>query len=239
MDREICPLILLFYALILGLYYTNSYKSVFLCFWMIVVDVETTGLDAKKNAICSIGAFYLFRPEHAKFFIAEKQFYAELRVPNDAEIADRALEINGFDRNELRSPSRTNPEKGIREFIAFAEPCHDRTIAGENPRFDLDFLRATAQKYNVDFHSGYRTRDLHTTCSDTHDRLDITIPLKDGRTDIDLDYTLRFIGLPPEPKPHNGLTGAKLEAEAISRLIFGKNLFPEYQHYKVPEYLQV
>jgi hypothetical protein len=44
--------------------------------------------------------------------------------------------------------------------------------------------------------------------------------------------------LPPEPYPHNGLRGAKIEAEALSRLIYGKNLLEEYKEFKIPQYLE-
>ena len=47
-----------------------------------------------------------------------------------------------------------------------------------------------------------------------------------------------YVGLPPEPKPHHALTGAKVEAEALSRLLFGKILLKEFAHYEIPKYLK-
>lgn len=44
-------------------------------------------------------------------------------------------------------------------------------------------------------------------------------------------------GLPNEPIPHNALTGAKMEAEAFSRFIYGKSFFKEFENYPVPHYL--
>ena len=38
-----------------------------------------------------------------------------------------------------------------------------------------------------------------------------------------MDSILTLIGLDPESKPHNALTGAKLEAEAIRRILFQIN----------------
>ncbi len=37
-----------------------------------------------------------------------------------------------------------------------------------------------------------------------------------------------------EGKPHNALEDAKLTAECFSRLVYGKNLFPEYAKFKIP-----
>lgn len=66
----------------------------------------------------------------------------------------------------------------------------------------------------------------------------LEIPRKNKKTNIKLDYILTLVGLPEEPKPHNALTGAKVEAEAFSRLLFGKNLLKEFTQYTLPENLK-
>ena len=48
-----------------------------------------------------------------------------------------------------------------------------------------------------------------------------------------LDQILKFVGLPVEPMPHNALTGAKVTAEAFSRLVLGKGLLGEFEKYPV------
>lgn len=100
---------------------------------MIFVDVETTGLNPEKNAIADIGAVYLTKPEDQSLFIPSGEIYLQPRVPNDAEIDAKALEINGYTIDELRNPVRIIPEKAIKEFIAWAENIHDRTLAGGIP----------------------------------------------------------------------------------------------------------
>jgi len=45
---------------------------------------------------------------------------------------------------------------------------------------------------------------------------------------------LCYVGLPDEPSPHNALTGAVVEAEALSRLLYDKPLLPEFKHLPVP-----
>jgi hypothetical protein len=48
---------------------------------------------------------------------------------------------------------------------------------------------------------------------------------------------MRYAGIPPEPKPHKALNGARYEMEALSRLIYGKGVFEEFLRYEIPEYL--
>ena len=55
---------------------------------MIVVDVETSGLDDEKNSLLSIGAVDFYNPKN--------QFYGECRVREGAEVNPEALEVNGF-----------------------------------------------------------------------------------------------------------------------------------------------
>lgn len=54
---------------------------------------------------------------------------------------------------------------------------------------------------------------------------------------LSLDKILEYAGLPPEPKPHRAINGAKREAEAFYRMRYGKPLFPEFKKFPLPEYL--
>lgn len=195
---------------------------------MIVVDVETTGLDARKHAIVSIGAIDLNNPSH--------QFYAECQVWPGAEITDGALKVNGFTREEVTHPARKRPEDVLNDFLQWAQQCRNRTLGGMNVWFDTGFLKAACERYGVPWIFGYKYVDLYSLCFGHH----VTrIPplLKDGLADLNTNVILKYVGLPEEPKPHNGLTGAKMEAEAFSRLFYGKNLLPEYTQFSIPEYI--
>ena len=90
------------------------------------------------------------------------------------------------------------------------------------------------EKYGL----GYRSVDLHSVAFFHYLINGKKIPQKsDGRSGLNLTAILDYVGLPPEEKPHNGLNGAKLEAEAFSRLIKGKVLLKEYAKHPVPEHL--
>ncbi|MDP3728555.1 MAG: 3'-5' exonuclease [bacterium] len=195
---------------------------------MIVVDVETSGINPEKTSILSIGAIDFANPEN--------QFYAECRIWANAEIEQAALNINGFTREEITNKEKTQKEL-IKAFLKWLESCEEHTFAGENPSFDRDFITATARREKEQWTATYRTIDLHTIAY-IHMLKRGVLQLKNKRTGVKLDTILVYIGLPEEPKPHNALTGAKMEAEAFSRLIHGKNLLKEFEKYPIPKHLK-
>ncbi|MFH1376504.1 MAG: 3'-5' exonuclease [Candidatus Woesearchaeota archaeon] len=197
---------------------------------MIIVDVETTGLDPDKHSIVSIGAIDLFIPQ--------KQFYDECRIWDDAEITQQALDINGFSKEEITSPIKKPLEDIVTSFLNWSIGIGNRTLAGENPSFDRDFLISSLKRYNHKWPLGHRTIDLHTACYIHHLRKGKPIPIKNNKTNINTNSILNYVGLPDEPDPHNALTGAKMEAEAFSRLIYGKGLLEEFDKYKLPDHLK-
>lgn len=196
---------------------------------MIVVDVETTGTNPEKHSIVSIGAIDFFKPEN--------QFYKECRIWEGAEITEKALEINGFSIEDITNPNKPSLEYTIKEFLTWTENIPQKVIAGENPSFDSNFLRTSAERYGIKWNLGHRTVDLHSVSYGEYMILDVEMPIKDGKSDLSLDKTLNFVGLPAEPKPHNALTGAKLEAEAFSRIIYKRGwLFEEFMQYRLPHH---
>ncbi len=196
---------------------------------MVVVDVETSGLDAKKNALLSIGAVDFDNPE--------RQFYGECRPWEGALISDEALAINGFTEEEIQDESRKSLEAVMSEFKEWLEPIKDITLAGQNPSFDRDFVNASFVHAGINMRFASRTIDTHSLVYADHLRRGIPVPLKNRHTDISLDTGLVYVGIPEEPKPHNALTGAQVEAEAVSRITRGEKLLPEFTQHPVPDYL--
>jgi DNA polymerase III epsilon subunit-like protein len=196
---------------------------------MIIVDVETTGVDARKNSIVSIGAVEFENPEN--------RFYGECKIWESAEIDPKALEINGFTEEELKYSDKHSIRELLKKFIDWTKNIIDMTLAGQNPRFDSDFIGVGASKTGLKHSFGYRTIDLHGLCYAHILSRGLKPPIAGGRTDLHADKIFEYVGLPPEPKPHNALTGAKFEAEAFSRLIVGKNLLEEFRENKIPDYL--
>jgi DNA polymerase III epsilon subunit-like protein len=106
---------------------------------MIVLDVESTGLIPEKHSILSLGAIDFDEPEN--------QFYEECRIWPGAEIEDTALAVNGFSREGAVSPEKQSEAELIASFIAWAtDRPKDRTLAAQNPSFDLEFVQAAAKR---------------------------------------------------------------------------------------------
>ena len=196
---------------------------------MIIVDTETTGINHLKSSIVSIGAVEFFNPNN--------QFYQECRIFDGAEVTEEALQVNGFTREQITDPSKKSLEEITHMFFSWVHSCANFTFAGENPTFDRNFLNAAAERYGISLGLGHRSIDLHTLAYSHHLKRKLVPPSRNGRTDLNTDKILVYVGLPEEPKPHHALTGAKMEAEAFSRLIHRKILFQEFERYPIPDYL--
>ena len=202
---------------------------------MIILDIETTGLDPKKNSIVSMGAIDFSNPAN--------QFYGECRIWKGAEVDQEALDINGFTLEQIKDPHKISLEELIIEFLTWAKTVKNSTIGGHNVWFDLGFLRDSIERTKI---KGYETRtrfgsrniDLHSEAYSNHMKRKFPVPIKNGRTDLTADYAFVYVGLAIEPRPHNALIGAKMEAEALYRLIYGKNLLFEFKKFPIPKFLK-
>ena len=187
--------------------------------FMIVVDIETTGLNPEKCSILSIGAVDFLNPTN--------QFYGECRIFDGAEVTKEALNINGFSYDEIQSLNKKSESELVKEFVSWVNNISNKTFAGHNPHFDFGFLKFAALRANVilPFRSGWFL-DLHTLCYAKNIQKGIYLQL--SSTDI-----FNSVGLPKEPNPHNALNGAKFVAEAISRIIHQKNLLDNFKKFPV------
>ncbi len=197
---------------------------------MIVVDVETSGTNPETCSLLSIGAVDFSDPRNT--------FYAECRLFDGAEVSEKALEVNGFTHAQITDVSKPSEAEIMKQFVFWVSRISDRTVAGQNVGFDLGFLSAAAARAGIEISFGHRSVDLHSLCYARHLTLKKQVVLKGSRSNLSLDAVLVFVGLPEEPKPHHGLVGAKMEAEAFSRLLFARGLFSEFASYAVPSYLE-
>lgn len=192
---------------------------------MIVVDVETTGTDPERHSIVSIGALEFEHPE--------RTFYQECRIFNGAQVESAALAVNGFTLEQVTDSTKPTLEQMVGAFIAWCRGAEERTLAGHNTSFDRDFLQSSADRYKLAWHFGHRVLDLHSFSWMHMRERGVTPPNRGGRSGLSCDATLVYVGLPEEPEPHNALVGAKMEAEAFSRLMYGRGLLEEYASYPV------
>lgn len=195
---------------------------------MLVLDVESSGLSARKNSIVSLGALDLENPSN--------QFYAECRVWEGSEINDAALAINGFTAEEITDPNKMSEGELIRNFIGWSAELKNKTFLGQNVSFDRDFSREAAHRAHLDWGFAHRTIDTHSLCWMHIVKRGLEAPLdeKHRRSSLNLDAILNYCGIPDEPEPHNALTGALCHAEVASRLLYDKKLLPEFEEFDIP-----
>lgn len=196
---------------------------------MIVVDIETTGLDPERDQIISIGAVDFANPR--------RTYYNECRLSRGVKVSKAALEITGFSLPQLKDRHKPALKEILQEFLKWTTTCKERTLAGENPWFDATFLRRALSEYGLAYPFGHRYVDLHSVSYATLLRAKKRAMVSNGVSSLSLDKTLRCMELEPRKGFHDALTDAKLEAEAFSRLIYGKALFKEYSKQNLPAHL--
>jgi len=200
---------------------------------MLFWDNETTGLSEKECSIASIGIYDN---------VTGKEFYEECRIFGGAKIEPIALEINGFTEQSLKDLSKKTLDEVLNNALEFMKMSPNKTIAGANTEFDRRFIQSAISRYGILNEKG---KPLHFGGGAGYDILPIymglceykglAVPIKNDRNSVSLDVILSAMGLNAEPKPHNALRGAKLEAEANSRMVYGKSLFEEYKSFPIPE----
>lgn len=202
--------------------YDGSYS------FMIVLDVESTGLVPSTGSILSLGAIDLDDPEN--------RFYEECRIWDGAHVTDEALAINGFTREQIEDPSKMTEAELAAAFVAWAtDKPQNRILAAQNVSFDLEYVQAACHRASLDCPFGKRTIDTHTLVWLHMTERGVTPPLNESKhSDINLDYALRYVGIPEEPKPHNALTGALCHAEVIARIAYNRSIVPEFTSFPLP-----
>ena len=96
-----------------------------------------------------------------------------------------------------------------------------------------------------------RSIDVHTLAQDRYRKInDVYFIDEKGASKMNMTETLKLCGIPDhrigltkdemvkKGKPHNALEDARLSAECISRLIYGRNLLPEYVKFEIPRELK-
>jgi len=218
---------------------------------MIVLDIETSGIDTGKCGIWQIGAIDLEN--------LDNYFLEEGRIDNEDTVEKSALTVIGKTEEKLRDSKKQPQKQLILNWLEWMQTIKEKLIMGQNIGWDLNFIQNKCLKYEImdKFReaAGQRGIDLHTTAQNKHYEIFKNYLLKEkGSSDMNLTNVLDFCGIPDERirmkegkdrglvekkgKTHNALDDCKLEGECFSRLLNGENLFPEYTKFKIPEYLK-
>lgn len=189
---------------------------------ILCLDLETTGLNEQTCGLVGIGACWLHGGE----------FQRLCRPFEGAIIEPQALQVNGVTPAELSDPKR------LPEFVAAIEllgwvrgnlGLSDRVqIAAWNAHFDHRHLMAALTRAGVghaarpfihrliDLHSlvaGEELRKRVANCNSSFQQL--------GGEIANADEGSRLLSLPPEPKPHTPLAGAR-QVRAMLRRYLGE-----------------
>lgn len=193
---------------------------------MIVLDVEASGTNPYKHSLVSIGALDFNNPKN--------QFYAECRIWEGAHVMPEALAVCGFSEAEIRDPNKKSDKEIVEEFLKWKDSVEEHTTAGQNPSFDRDFIMATCERNHLDYPLAFRTIDLHTAAYVHMLKWGIEPPVEHQRSALNSSAIQHYVGIPEEPRPHNALNGAKVAAEALSRILRDKKLLPEFKEFEIP-----
>ena len=202
---------------------------------MIVLDIETSGLDFNKCGIWQIGAIDL---ETMKEFFDVCRLDDEEEVINESSAKKPVLEVFGKTEQELRDESKQSQKEMLEKFFKWAGKVKIKNCVCQNPQFDLGFIWTKAKKYKLKIPLHYRAFDLHSISNLIHLQVNGEFLIKENHSDMGLSNTLKFCGMVDNRKLHNALEDAKLTAECFSRLVYGKSLFPEFEKFIIPEYLK-
>jgi len=126
----------------------------------IVIDIETSGVDAQKNAILEIAALTVDYDE-AGLLTIKNNFACHVTPFEGARMDDAAMKITGIDPYH---PFRFDvPEnEALTQLFDFAEnalqvtQCRRAVLVGHNAHFDLSFILAAAKRCKMKktpFHS--------------------------------------------------------------------------------------
>lgn len=185
---------------------------------LIVVDLETSGLNPDSAAILQIGAVSLNSGVVSLPACREFQAFVRCEWWHDWE-AD-AAKVHGETRDKAGDHCRLAEEVALEALLDWADDLGGTgrfILAGMNPAFDLGFLRAVAERSDQGGRLrglfAHRTLDMHSLA------VARCLSLRIDPLDLNTDAIYAMLGQAPEAKPHRAIEGARREASAILALL--------------------
>jgi len=160
---------------------------------IIIVDLETTGLDPKKHEIIEVGAVVF----DAHTFVVERELDFKIR-PTHIETADPvALKINGY--SEEKWQDAVTLDYAIATLM---DAGKDAIFCSFPLSFDYEFIRETGvperfSRYKLDLFS---------------------LVFAAFREILSLKKTCEKLGIEPEPAEHRAINGARKGYEVFTKL---------------------
>lgn len=117
---------------------------------LLIIDVETTGLDPESDSLVQLAALVL---DHKT--LEERDSFSMLVRP-DSPISTSAQAIHGRSKKDLMHANGTCTV--LKEFDHFAP--RDALLSGHNVSFDIAFLKAGYARCGIYFPFDYHTVDI-------------------------------------------------------------------------------
>lgn len=194
----------------------------------IVLDIETSGLNKVQCGIWQIGAIDLNDNE---------EFFQESRIDDEDFVEERALKVIGKTKEELLDKNKQSQKELLKTFFEWIKTRKVKNFLCQNPQFDINFLEIRAIKYGLSIPFKYKCFDLHTISQMVYHKIHGKFLFEEGKSKMSLGEILEFVGMKDNRQAHNALEDSRLTAECFSRLMYGKNLYPEYSKFEIPETL--
>jgi len=206
----------------------------------ISLDIETSGVDFVKNGIWQIGAVDLNNPEET--------FLEEARIDDEDEISEESLKITGKTEEELRDKNKQSQKELLNKFLKWVAGRKIKNFVCQCPQFDMGFIITKINKYGFEKSFHHRAFDTHSIAQTIFYKINKEFVMDGDHSGFGLNKIIDFCGIKADRleiinnqvskgSPHNALEDCKLTGECFSRLMFGKNLFPEYSQFEIPEVL--
>ena len=133
--------------------YHHQLKNRFRGYFPVIIDVETAGFDAKKDALLELAAITLKMDENGNLHPDQKCHF-HIEPFEGANINPESLKFNGIDiHNPLRGAvSELDAITGLFQMVRRGQKdaeCQRSIIVAHNAAFDQSFVMAAAERTGV------------------------------------------------------------------------------------------
>lgn len=179
---------------------------------LVVVDVETSGLNPRQHSVLEVAAIDLTTHEELIFVPIPVVPPLPGSPAWESVASAEALTVNRYYERRLWE-QRATALATVDAWDGLNEMLDGNLIAGANPEFDASFLDATMHHLGIEPKRRHQTRDLVTYAAG---RLgfDPAIPMRSGELIDHLGIT--------NAMPHSAEGDARAAAEAFQMLIADK-----------------
>lgn len=202
---------------------------------MIILDIETSGINWLKCGLWQIGAIDL---ESGETFFEESRIDDEDIILDDPLSPKPVLEVIGKTEEELRDKEKQSQKQLLENFLRWVSARKIKHFVCQNPQFDMGYIWTKARKYGLEINFDYKAFDLHSIAQIKYFDINKQFFIEDNKSKMSLKRILEFCGIEDKRGVHNALEDVKLTAECFNRLVYGKNLLSEFTKFDTPNYLK-